>query len=471
MIACNDPMPPSLQAMAPISASSDYHSSWIYHTGGVSLWGWMIPYAIFKGLNTLKRAKRNDLFEKVKEYVEGGEFPILRQTRFGLNAFTPLTEKWYRHLPIKDWVGLLKETAPYLTDHIAHADDGEYWHRANVNRHAESVSVPMLHVTSWYDIFGEGGLSAYRSVKDHSRFEKARNGQRLIIGPWGHLLPYNVPSSRGTGDIDFGPSALIDLNETLLRWFDYWLKDIDNGITDEAPVTVFTLGANRWQKLSDWPPPNMRQVRYFLHGQKGANSLDGDGTLSTVPPDLEQADIYTYDPNDPVPSLGGNNLAIDMGVQDQRPAEERKDVLVYTSDPLDQPLEIAGPVTVALWASSTAVDTDFTAKLVDVHPSGYAQNLLDGIIRARYRDSARAPRLMEPGTPYLFTIDLWATSNLFRPGHRIRLEISSSNFPRFDRNLNTGEPFGEGANGLPARQTVFHHNEMASYLLLPVIPR
>lgn len=331
--------------------------------------------------------------------------------------------------------------------------------------------MPMLHVTSWYDIFGEGGQNAYSSIKHHSKFEKARNGQRLIIGPWGHLLPYNVPSSRGTGDIDFGPAALIDLNETLLRWFDYWLKDVNNGIVDEPPVTIYTLGENRWQNLSDWPPPNLRQVRYFLHSDKGANALSGDGSLSTVPPDAERADAYVYDPDDPVPSLGGNNLAIDMGVQDQRPVEERKDVLVYTSDPLEQALEVTGPVTVSLWAASSAVDTDFTAKLVDVHPSGYAQNLVDGILRARYRESASAPKLMEPGKPYLFTIDLWATSNVFLAGHRIRLEISSSNFPRFDRNLNTGEPFGEGTTGIAARQTVFHQSDMASYLSLPVIPR
>lgn len=471
MIACNDPMPPSLQAMAPVSASSDYHASWIYHTGGVSLWGWMAPYAIFKGLNTLKRQKRTDLMEKMKEYVEGGEFPIPRKTRFGLNAFTPLTDKWYRHLPIKDWGDLLKEAAPYFADHIKHADDGEYWYRANVNRHAASISVPMLHVTSWYDIFAEGGMSAYQSIKAQSRFAQARNGQRLIIGPWGHLLPYHVPSSRGTGDIDFGPTALIDLNQTLLRWFDYWLKDVANGLMDEPPVTIFTLGENRWQHLSDWPPPNMRQVRYFLHSQQGANSLRGDGILSTSLPNDERADTFVYDPNDPVPSLGGNNLTIDIGVQDQGPVEERNDVLVYTSAPLEQPLEVTGPVTVALWASSSAVDTDFTAKLVDVHPNGYAQNLLDGILRARYRESASTPTLMEAGKPYLFTIDLWATSNVFLPGHRIRLEISSSNFPRFDRNLNTGEPFGEGTTCVSARQTVFHQEGMASYLLLPVIPR
>jgi putative CocE/NonD family hydrolase len=471
MIACNDPMPPSLQVMAPVSASSDYHASWIYHTGGASLWGWIVPYAIFKGLNTLKRQKRNDLFEKMKEYVEGGEFPLLRQTRFGLNAFTPLTEQWYRHLPIKDWGKLLRETAPYFAEHIEHADDGEYWYRANVNRHAESVSVPMLHVTSWYDIFGEGGVNAYQSIKARSRFQRAREGQRLIIGPWGHLLPYTVPSSRGTGDIDFGPAALIDLNETLLQWFDYWLKDADNGIIEQPPVTIFTMGENRWHALADWPPPNMRQVPYFLHSSRGANSLSGDGELSTVPPADEPADTFVYDPENPVPSLGGNNLAIDIGVQDQRPVEERQDVLVYTSEPLRQAMEVTGPVTVTLWAASSAVDTDFTAKLIDVHPDGYAQNLLDGIIRARYRESASMPRLMEPNRPYEFTVDLWATSNLFLPGHRIRLEISSSNFPRFDRNLNTGEPFGEGVKGIPARQTVFHQHQMASHVLLPIIPR
>ena len=160
-----------------------------------------------------------------------------------------------------------------------------------------------------------------------------------------------------------------------------------------------------------------------------------------------------------------------MGVQDQRPVEERHDVLVYTSEPLSQPLEITGPVTVTLWASSSAVDTDFTAKLVDVHPDGYAQNLLNGIIRARYRDSASTPELMEANRPYQFTIDLWATSNVFLPGHRLRLEISSSHFPEFDRNLNTGEPFGEGTQGVSAQQTVFHQEDRASYVLLPVIPR
>ncbi len=471
LIACNDPMPPSLQCMAPVSASADYHASWIYQTGGVSKWGWMVPYAIFKGLDTLKRQGRRDLMEKMKEYVEGGELSGVRKTRWGLNAFTPLTDEWYRHLPIKDWGELLKETAPYMAEHIAHADDGEYWYRANVNHFAETISTPMLHVTSWYDTFAEGGPAAYQSISTKSEFAVARTGQQLIIGPWGHLLPYTNPSSRGAGDIDFGPNALIDLNETLLRWFDYWLKDVANGIMDESPVSVFTLGENRWQHMSDWPPPNMRQVRYFLHSGGEANTLEGNGTLSTVPPSQEQTDAFVYDPDNPVQSLGGNNLTVDMGVQDQRPVEERNDVLVYTSEPITQALEITGPVTVTLWASSSAIDTDFTAKLVDVHPDGYAQNLLNGIIRARYRDSATTPQMMEAGKPYQFTLDLWATSNVFLPGHRIRLEISSSHFPEFDRNLNTGEAFGEGTQGVTAQQTVFHQEDRASYVLLPVIPR
>ncbi|MBI2761790.1 MAG: CocE/NonD family hydrolase [Chloroflexi bacterium] len=459
-LACNDPLPPSLQAMAPVSASSDYHASWIYHTGGAAMWGWMVPYAILKGRNTLERKGLRDDLAKMDSYVEPG-------TNFG----SPLRDEWYRHQPISDWNDILKDAAPYFPDHLAHADDGDYWYRANVNRHAESVSVPMLHVSSWYDIFAEGAPNAYRSVKERSRFPRARAAQRLIMGPWAHLLPYDVPSSRGTGDIDFGDAALIDLRATLLNWFDYWLKDIDTGVMDGPPVSIFTMGENRWQTLPDWPPPTAAYVRYYLHSGGRANSLRGDGTLSTLPPDDEPADAYTYDPNDPVPTLGGHNLTLRLGVEDQRPVEERSDVLVFTTDPLDRPVEVTGPITVELWASSSARDTDFTAKLVDVRPDGYAQNLLDGIIRARYRDSASSPTLLEPGQIYRYTIDLWATSNVFLPGHRIRLEISSSNFPRFDRNPDTGNTIATDTDLTAAQQRIYHDPQHPSHILLPIVPR
>ncbi len=459
-IACHDPMPPSLQAMAPVSASSDFHSSWIYHTGGAAMWGWLVPYAILKGRNALERQGRTDLLKQMDEYVQPGT-----------NFSQPLREEWYRHLPLSDWGTLLEQTAPYLAEHLAHADDGPYWYRANLNRHAENVSVPMLHISSWYDIFAEGAQNAFRSIKERSRFPLARRSQRLIIGPWAHLFPYDLPSSRGTGDIDFGSAALIDLRQTLLDWFDYWLKDIDSGIMAGAPVTVFTMGDNRWQQFEDWPPPAARAVRYYFHSEGRANSLRGDGTLSSVPPGEEPADAYAYDPEHPVPTLGGNNLSLPLGVADQRPVEERPDVLVFTSTPLERTLEVTGPLSVELWAASSARDTDFTAKLVDVHPDGYAQNLQDGIIRARYRNSASSPTLITPGAVERYTIDLWATSTVYLPGHRIRVEISSSNFPRFDRNPNTGAPFGQGTALEVAQQTVFHRGDRPSCLVLSVMPR
>ena len=460
MIACNNPMPPSLQTQVPVSAAADYHQGWVYHTGGAMIWGWAVPYAILKGRNTLLRLGREDLLQKMDEYGE--------QT---INFATPLRAEWYRHLPIKDWAELLKETAPYFADYIQHADDGEYWSRINVMRHLESIRVPMLHISSWYDIFLEGALNAYQGIKKHSAFPQARRNQHLFLGPWGHLFPYVQPSSRGTGDIDFGPEALVDLHERHLRWFDYWLKDIETGIMAEPPVTLFVMGENRWRSLEDWPPPNAHYVPFYLHSGGLASTLHGDGTLSTVPPGDEPSDVYSYDPNDPVPSLGGNNLTISLGVQDQRSVEERRNVLVFTSEPLEQPLEVTGPIVVHLWAASSAPDTDFTAKLVDVHPDGYARNLQDGIIRARYRDSGASPTPIEPGRVYQYTIDLWATSNVFLTGHRIRLEISSSNFPRFDRNQNTGALFGADARVETAQQSIYHRSEFPSHILLPLIPR
>ena len=460
MIACNDPMPPHLQAMAPVSAAADYHQGWVYRTGGAMLWGWAVPYAILKGRNTLSRTGRDDLLSVMDGYgVPGSNFGV------------PLTDEWYRHLPISDWTDLLKETAPYFADYIANADDGDYWQPINVLAHLPSIDVPMLHVSSWYDVFLEGALDAFMGIRSSSLSTSARNGQKMVIGPWGHLFPFVKPTSQGSGDIDFGAEARIELHKMQLHWFDYWLKDIETGVMDEPPVTVFTMGENQWRSIDDWPPPNAHYVRYYLHGSGSAGTSDVDGSLSTVPPGDEPPDEYTYDPNDPVPSLGGNNLTIKLGVQDQRPVESRSDVLVFTSDVLEQSLDVTGPISVHLWAASSAPDTDFTAKLVDVHPDGYARNLLDGIIRARYRDSASDPTPIEPGRVYEYVIDLWATSNVFQAGHRIRVEISSSNFPRFDRNQNTGAPFGADAAMNTADQTIHHGGEYASHIVLPIIPR
>jgi putative CocE/NonD family hydrolase len=312
-------------------------------------------------------------------------------------------------------------------------------------------------------------------VAKHGYSEKARRGQKILIGPWIHCLGDRGTCSK-TGDIDFGPASLIDLRGEELRWFDYWLKGMDNGILDEPRVKVFVMGRNRWREADTWPIPGTRYTRVYFHSRGTANSLEGNGGLGTAAPVNEPPDTFVYDPGHPVPTLGGSTCCgedvtpITMGPRDQRPAEERSDVLVYTTPPLEEDMEVTGPVSVVLYAASDARDTDFTAKLVDVFPDGYAMNVAQGIIRARYRDSWERPALLEPGHVYKYAIDLWSTSNCFLRGHRIRVEISSSNFPQFDRNPNTGNPFGLDAELRTATQTVYHDADHPSHILLPVVP-
>ncbi len=459
-LATNNPLPPHLQAMAPVSASSDFHQSWVYHTGGAMEWGWMVPYAIHKGRNTLERLGRADLLAQLDEYV-------LEPGNFG----RPLKDEWFRHLPLRDWIERLQETAPYFREYFEQELDGPYWWRLNLLRHLAGIKIPLFHVSSWYDIFLEGALNAYAAITDRGGSDLARRNQKLLVGPWAHIRPYTRATSGDTGDIDFGPAARIELHDHLRRWFDYWLKDLDTGIMAEPPVYLFVMGENRWRHENEWPLARTHYTRYYLHSGGSANTRDGDGVLSTAPPGEKPPDGYLYDPHDPAPTLRGNTLMIPHGVADQRPAEDRPDVLVYTSEPLERDLELTGPIKVQLFAASSAVDTDFTAKLVDVRPDGYAQNLQDGIVRARYRTSARRPTFIRPGQVYEYSIDLWATSHVCRAGHRLRVEISSSNFPRFDRNPNTGAPLGADDRLVAARQTVHHTAAYPSHILLPVIPR
>jgi len=459
-LATSKPLPPHLQVMAPVSASADFHQSWVYHTGGAMEWGWLVPYAIHKGRNTLVRQGRQELLTRMDDYVLPAD-----------NFAQPLREEWYRHLPLVDWVDRLKEAAPYFGEYLEHEADGPYWQRANLLRHAEGITLPMFHVSSWYDIFLEGALNAYQALRQRGGSDLARRSQKLLVGPWAHIRPYTAPTSGETGDIDFGPEARIELHQYLLRWFDYWLKDIDTGIMSEPPVYLFVMGENRWRSEQEWPLARTHYTRYYFHSDSPANTRHGGGTLAIAPPGEEREDSFHYDPEDPVPTRGGNTLIIPQGVADQGAVEDREDVLVYTSSPLERELEVTGPIKVHLFASSSAPDTDFTAKLVDVRPDGYAQNLQDGIIRARFRSSESQPSPIEPGRVYEFVIDLWATSHLFATGHRLRVEISSSNFPRFDRNPNTGAPLGQDSHQEIARQTVYHSATHPSYIELPVIPR
>ena len=259
-----------------------------------------------------------------------------------------------------------------------------------------------------------------------------------------------------------------------MRWFDYWLKGLDNGIMEEPPIRIFVMGENKWRVENEWPLARTKHTPFYLHSGGAANSLRGDGELSPVGPEAEPVDSYVYDPRNPVPTRGGGlccwQPALPSGAYDQREVEARPDVLVYTTPPLQEDVEVTGQLEVHLWAATNAPDTDFTAKLVDVEPGGYARNIQDGIIRARYGRSAAEAELVRAGEVYEYTIDLAATGNVFKAGHRIRLEISSSNFPRFDRNPNTGHAIGEDSELRPAVQTVFHDASRPSYVLLPIIP-
>jgi putative CocE/NonD family hydrolase len=322
----------------------------------------------------------------------------------------------------------------------------------------------------WYDLYSKATFDNFNGLRQHGGSANARRS-KLICGPWPHALS----ASTRAGDVDFGAGSLVDLETLELRWFDYWLKGIENGVTSEPPLRLFVMGINAWRDEQEWPLARTQWQEWYLHSRGLANTLRGDGALDTLLPAADEApDHFIYDPDHPVISAGGCNCCsphiVEWGPYDQREVDMRPDVLCYTSAPLAEDLEVTGPVTLTLYAATDGPDTDWTAKLVDVAPSGVAINLCDGIVRARYREGRTAPKLLEPGEVYEYVIDLWVTSNVFRRGHRVRLEVSSSNFPRFDRNLNTGHEHGMDAERRPASQTVLHTRDFPSRLRLPVIP-
>lgn len=386
----------------------------------------------------------------------------------------------YKTLPIAAAPMTAGHRAPHYHDWISHPTRDAYWDDISFETAYDKIQVPMLSVDGWYDIFLRGSLQDDMEVRKKGA-PLARKGKRLVIGPWIHGASSRTNTMLGMpadhDAFDFGPQAEVDLQKVYLRWFDYWLKGVDNGVSDEPPVKIFVMGENIWRYEQEWPLKRARPTKLYLTGGGHANTLDGDGRLSSRPAGSKsQTETYIYDPRDPVLTTGGTSCCAaltSIGPKDQRPVEKRKDVLVFTTEPLTQTVEVTGPVTLTLYAATTAKDTDWTAKLVDVSPDGFARNVQEGILRARYRQTrGKAPgTLLEPGQVYEYTIDLWATSNAFLPNHRIRLEVSSSNFPHFDRNLNSGEDTATGSRVEVATQTIYRSARYPSHLLLPVIPR
>jgi len=394
--------------------------------------------------------------------IEGKEASIEEaQNQWTINKW-----KWLSYLPLRNFP-LLKEFCPYYNEWLSHPDDGSYWDFANVEKKHRQVEVPAYNLTGWFDDgYGQpGAILNFLGMKKNGKTKEAREGQKLIIGPWTHCNP-----TTKAGDIDFGPEAAMDLNELVMRWFDFWLKGIDNGILSDPPIKIFVMGSNRWRYEQEWPLARTEYTPYYLHSLGGANSLNGNGTLDRRAPASENPDFYIYDPSNPVTDFHFE----ESGPRDQRPIEIRNDVLVYTSEPLAADLEVTGPITAEIWASSSAKDTDFVVKIMDVYPDGYSQNItpqLSGILRARYRESESTPMLLTPGKIYKFDIGLMYTSQVFKKGHRIRMAVTSSYFPHIDRNPNTGHPFGEDQEVVRAEQKIYHDIKYSSRIILPEIPR
>ncbi|MGZ6368387.1 MAG: CocE/NonD family hydrolase [Ktedonobacteraceae bacterium] len=378
-------------------------------------------------------------------------------------------EHVYEHLPL---ITMDVRAGRYNANwraNIEHAQLDEYWDPLCYQNKLDQLDVPVLHISGWYDDEQIGTPLNYIGMTTRGAQDAARASQRLLMGPWGHV----VNSESKLGEVDFGPQSLVDMRAEELRWFNRWLKGYTNisATPEEFSVRIFVMGANEWRDEHEWPLARTQWTPFYLHSRGSANSRFGDGTLSIDKPENEPTDTYQYDPAHPVPFITDPTSTQIGGPDDYSAIERRDDVLVYMTEPLKEEIEVTGPIRVNLYASSSAPDTDFMAKLVDILPSGFVQRLCDGMVRARFRDGMDRPSLIEPGKIYKFSIDCWNTSQVFKTGHRIGLEISSSAFPKFDRNLNTGAPLGVTTKMAIAEQMIYHDVEHPSAMVLPIIPK
>jgi putative CocE/NonD family hydrolase len=439
--------PPSLVTMFPAVASTSIYKNWLSHGGAYRLsfnYGWGVA------------RMPNRIMLPQYWHTEAYAPPELKYERI------------LKQLPL----GELDQQAagqvvPHWRDWIEHQSYDEYWQAISDEEHFANVKIPVHTSGGWFDIFVNGTINGFTGMRKNGGTEKARRESKMLIGAWGH-----GPSQK-FGDVDFGPTANRDLFERELRWYDHYLKGEDNGVDREPPVEIFYMGVNKWKYADDWPVPGTKFTPYYLSSSGKANSATGDGALVVTQPSRSGTDKYQYDPNNPVPTVGGNNCCGTptlAGPKDQRPIESRSDVLVYTSEALQTSVAIAGPVKMKLFAATDGRDTDWMVKLVDVHPNGFAMNIAEGILRARFRNGLEKMDLLQPNQVYEYEVDMAGTANVFQPGHRIRIDITSSNFPQFDRNPNTGENLGASNRVRTAVQVVHHGGQRASHIILPVVP-
>ena len=436
--------PPSLTTAIPAFYPSGMHDGFLYRGGALSL-ATLAQWAVVIAADA---AIRKGDMEALAQVVPADQ----------------LSGKWHSGTALKDMPFFTKpDSLPFIADYLAHPGQDDYWQEWHLPSRLGNIDIPCLHVSGWYDTFIAKTMESYEALSAAAQAE-----HRLLVGPW-----YHIPWTQQVGAIDYGWEARNFVDDYQIAWFDAQLKG-DRSKLDALPmVRIFVTGANEWRDYDAWPLAGTSAENWYLHSSGRANSLSGDGSLSPQVPGEEGADFFIYGPEGPVQSLGGHSCCLPdrapMGPEDQRQVEYRNDVLVYSSMPLETSLFVAGKVNAVLHAASSAVDTDFTVKLCDVAPDGTAINITEGIIRARYRESLEREVMLEPNAIYEFSIAVGVACHRFAAGHRVRVEVSSSNFPHFDRNPNNGKPFGEDDVLVTASQTVFHDSTRPSHIELPVV--
>lgn len=451
-------MPDAVKAMIVLLAPVDHYSD-IAYRGGVLNLGSMLYWCSMMAIG-----------EQGRRLAQGQATPEdVQQQAMQLGNLM----QNYGFLPLNA-MPHLKGVSAHFFNWVGHPAYDDYWQGIDA-RKFEQLDKPVLHIGGWYDIFLNGTIQGYIGMRTNAKTADTRQRQKLIIGPWSHGT--NWTSSYHEQEFGLHASGMaVDLTTMQLQWMNRWIKADDNALKDEKPVRIFVMGINQWRDEDDFPLPDTTYTPYYLHSDGHANTRHGDGILSTVAPTNEPADRFVYDPHNPVPSIGGANLtpfANTIGPRDQQLVEDRNDVLVYSTPVLDEPLEVTGMVKAILYVASSAPDTDITCKLVDVYPDGRAMLLTDGILRLRYRESFSEPKLLEPDELVQVEVDLWSTSNVFLTGHQLRIEISSSCFPKFARNSNTGRDVaGESAEDYQLAVNHIHHDTAhPSHILLPIISR
>lgn len=452
--------PEGLRAIVPTVTTTDYYRAPWYSDGGALSWHTVLFWTTMMALYAEKNALA----------AGAGDPTILMDVVGLLSDPRPQLDK----LPVSDQP-LITKLMPWWSDWIRHPDRDMYWQDVAVAENFDKITVPALHIGGWFDLFVNDTVRSYTRMKNEGGSIEAREGQRLLIGPWDHICTDGVYPDRQFGIT--APPAASEITDVHIRFYDRWLRGRTDALADTAPVRIFVMGIDQWRDEQDWPLIDTQYTEYFLDSDGHAHTSSGDGLLSAERPTREAVDTYSYDPANPVPSIGGRVMlpaAIKgAGPADQRSVESRDDVLCFTTPELDDAVEVTGHISLILHVSSSARDTDFTGKLVDVFPDGRALYLTDGIMRARYRNSLADPESLEPEKVYEITLDLSVTSNVFLPGHRIRLEVSSSNFPRYDRNTNTGGVIAEDTNQacVVAVNRILHGPNYPSRLILPIIRR